>query len=126
MQFVAGMLTCAAGQFVGRLVDLMKALPVILGFVVGIVLAATACSVLNSANESVRRVKLLSDVHDPMRQCLDDIAQTQERGDVALAEQKLRLLRRRWSEYLDGGGRSPELFASEIMELAAPATRLAH
>ena len=103
----------------------MKALPAILGFVIGIVITAIACTVLNSANESVRKVKLLSDVHDPMRQCLDDIAETYQRGDVALAQQKLRLLQQRWSEYLDGG-RTPELFAGEVMELAPAATRPAH
>ena len=104
----------------------MKALPAIIAFVVGIVVTAVACSVLNSANESVRQVKVRSDVHYPMRQCLDDIAQTQERGEVALAQQKLRLLQQRWAEYFDGGGRTPELFASEIMELAPAATRPDH
>jgi len=104
----------------------MKALPAIIGFVIGIVVAAVACSVLNSVNESARRARLLSDVHYPMRQCLDDIAQTQERGDLALAQQKSRLLQQRWSEYLTGGGRSPELFASGILELTPAATRPAH
>jgi hypothetical protein len=108
------------------LVGLMKALPAIIAFVVGVALTAVACSVLNSAHEGQRQVQLLSDVHDPMRQCLDDIAQTYDRGDAALAEQKARLLQKRWSEYLRSGGRAPEQFSSEIMELASAATRPAH
>ena len=105
----------------------MKALPAVIGFVVGIIVAMVACSVLNSARESYRQVHLLSDVHHPMSQCLDDIVRTHERGDVLLAQQKVRLLRQRWSEYLDGDGRTPELFVSEIMELPpAATTRPAH
>jgi hypothetical protein len=101
----------------------MRALPAIIAFAAGIIVAAVTCSVLNSVRESGRQIRLLSDLHYPMRQCLDDIVETYERGNVSLAHQKTRLLRQRWSEYLNGGGRSPELFASEVMELTAAATR---
>lgn len=104
----------------------MKALPAILAFVVGVALTAVACSVLNSAREGHRQVQLLSDVHDPLRQCLDDIAQTYDRGDATLAEQKARLLQKRWTEYLRSGGRAPEQFSNEVMQLGVPATRPAH
>jgi hypothetical protein len=101
----------------------MKALPPIIGFVVGVTVAVGACSVLNSGRAAHREVRLRSDVHDPLRLCLDDIVQTQERGDVALAGQKAKLLQRRWSEYLNNGGRSPEMFAADVMELGSAATR---
>ena len=108
------------------LVGLMKALPAIIAFVVGVAITAVACSILNSAREGHRQVQLLSDVHDPLRQSLDDIAQTYDRGDAALAEQKARLLQKRWSEYLRSGGRAPEQFSNEIVEFGDPATRPAH
>ena len=104
----------------------MKALPAILGFVVGIGLTAVACSFLSSATEASRQVRLLSDVHDPLRQCLDDIARTYDRGETALAERKARMLQKRWTQYLRSGGRSPEQFSSEVMGLGDPATRPAH
>jgi hypothetical protein len=104
----------------------MKVLPVIIAFVVGVGLTAIACSVLNSAREDHRQVQLLSDVHDPLRQCLDDIAQTFDRGDAALAERKARLLQKKWTEYLRSGGRSPEQFSNEVLQLAGPATPPAH
>lgn len=106
--------------------EVMKALPVILGFIAGIIVTMAACSYLNSAREGLRQVHLLSDVHGPLRQSLDDIAQTQERGDAALAQQKVQLLQRRWSEYLDGGGRPPEQFAAEVRDLVPPTTRSSH
>jgi hypothetical protein len=104
----------------------MKALPAIIAFVVGVAVAVVACSVLNSAREAHRPVQLLSDVHDPLRQCLDDIAQTYDRGEAALAERKTRLLQKRWSEYLRSAGRAPEQFSNEVMHLGDPATRPAH
>lgn len=108
-----------------KLVGLMKALPAIIAFV-GVALAVVACSILNSASNARQQVQLLSDVHDPLRQCLDDIAQTYDRGDAALAEQKTRLLQKRWSEYLSSSGRAPEQFSNEVMKLGDPATRPAH
>lgn len=105
------------------LVDLVKALSAIIAFVVGVALTAAALTILDSARESHRQVQLLSDVHDPMRQCLDEIARTYDRGDVALAEQKARLLQKRWAEYLRSGGRPPELFANEVMQFGEPTTR---
>jgi hypothetical protein len=104
----------------------MKALPAVIAFAVGVTLTAVACRVVNSVNESVRQVTLRSEVHHPLRQCLDDIAKTQERGDVAIAQEKLRLLRQRWVEYLDGGGRTPELFVTEIMGPVPAATQAAN
>ena|SRR5687768_12992849 len=104
----------------------MKVLAAIIAFVVGLIVATVVCSVLNVARDAQRQVQLLSDVHHPIRQCLDDIVQTHDRGDVSLAEQKLRLLQQRWFEYLNAGGRSPELFANEVMELAPATTRPAH
>lgn len=104
----------------------MKALAPIISFVIGVALTAIACSALNSAHESRRQVQLLSDVHDPLRRCLEDIAQSYDRGGVTLAEQKARLLQKRWSEYLRSGGRAPEQFSSEIMQLEDPATQPAH
>ena len=100
----------------------MKALTAVIAFVIGAALTAVTCSVLNSAREGHRKVQLLSDVHDPVRQCLDDIAQTYDRGDAVLAERKTRLLQQRWSEYLKGG-RPPEQFSSEITDLGSAATR---
>jgi len=103
----------------------MKAIVVVIAFVVGVLITTVACSVLNSAREAHRQVQLLSDVHDPLRQTLDNIARTYDRGDAALAERKTRLLQQRWSEYLTGG-RPPEQFANEVMQLGDSATRPAH
>jgi hypothetical protein len=101
----------------------MKALAALIAFGFGVGLTAVACSTLHSAQDGHRQVQLLSDVHDPLRQCLDDIVQTYDRGDAALAEQKARFLQKRWSEYLKSGGRSPELFSGEVTEFGVPATR---
>jgi hypothetical protein len=104
----------------------MKALPAIIAFVVGVALTALVCSVLDSGREASRQVQLLSDVHDPLRQCLDDIALTYDRGDAALAGQKARLLQKEWSESLRSGGPAPEQFSNEIVQLGGPATRTTH
>ena len=114
------------GQEPFTLLGLMKALSSTIGFGVGVAVTAVACSVLDSAREGRRQVQLLSDVHDPLRQCLDDIAQTYDRGDTTLAERKARLLRKSWSEYLRSGGRAPEQFSNEIMQLGDAGTRPAH
>jgi hypothetical protein len=100
----------------------MKALVGLIAFVAGVVIAAVVCSVLNGANDALRQVHLQSDVYFPLRQCLDDIAQTQDR-DPALAQQKVRLLRQRWSEYMDGRGRAPEQFADEVTRLNPSTTQ---
>lgn len=100
----------------------MKTLTPILAFVIGVALTAVVCSVLNRAHYAQRQAQLLSEVHYPLRQCLDDIARCYDRGERGLAEQKVRLLQKRWSEYLKGG-RPPEQFSNEILELSDSATR---
>ncbi len=104
----------------------MKGITAIIAFVVGVALTAVACSVLGTVREGHWQVQLWSDVHGPMRQCLDDIAQAYDRGDAALAEQKIRLLQRRWSEYLETSGAAPEQFSNAVMQLGNMATRPAN
>src|SRR5258706_14459290 len=99
----------------------MKAIPAIIAFVLGVVLTVVACNVLDSAREEHRQVQLLSNVHNPLRQCLDDIVETLDRGDALLAQRKVRVLQLRWTEYLHGG-RAPELFMSEVTELGRTST----
>jgi hypothetical protein len=104
----------------------MKGITAIIAFVVGVALTAVACSVFGTVREGHGQVQLWSDVHDPMRECLDDIAHTYDRGDAALAEQKTRLLQRRWSEYLETSGPAPEQFSNEVKQLGDMATRPAN
>lgn len=103
-------------------VGLMKVLAIVVAFLAGVAVTAVACSALNAARNAQRTVQLLSDVHDPVRQCLNDTVQCYDRGETALAERKMRLLQQRWSEYLEGG-RPPEQFASELMAIGGTTTR---
>ena len=100
----------------------MKPIPFIIGICIGAAVSIAACSQIDSARESQRQVQLLSDVHDPLRLTLDDIVASDNRGDRALAVEKTRLLQQRWSEYLKGG-RTPEQFAEEIVQLGKSNTR---
>jgi hypothetical protein len=91
-----------------------------------VVLTIVACSVYYSARESKRQVQLLSDVHDPLRQCLDDIALAFDDGNCWLARDKTLMLQRSWSEYLKNGRRTPEQFASEIIDRGSSAGPSTH
>ena|SRR5688572_28592017 len=93
-------------------------------FTLGVALTLLVGNAIHSARESRHQVGLLSDVHHPVRQCLDDIVATHDRGDATLAQRKSRLLHQRWSAFLNGGP-APEQFATEITRLptTTPSTR---
>lgn len=101
----------------------MKSLIAITAFTLGVVISAFVVRSMERVHRAQRDVQLLSDVHWPLRMCLDDIVATYDRGDAALAEQKARLLQKRWTDYLTQKTRAPEQFASEIVELRAPTTQ---
>lgn len=101
----------------------MKPLSVAIGVLIGTTLSVVVCMTLGRIRDAQRQVQIRSDIHDPIRQCLDDIVLTQERGDVTLAMQKVKLLQQRWTEYLRGAGRPPELFSDEVMRIDRTATR---
>lgn len=68
-------------------------------------------------------IQTRSDIHDPMRTALDDIVQTHERGDHALAEAKVRMLASKWTAFMNGDN-VPEQFAPLVESMTtAPATR---
>ena len=100
----------------------MKVFLFTLAFIVTVALTALVCTLKHGAVDAQRQVQYQSSVHFPMDQCLIDIVKTYEHGGVALAEQKLWLLRHRWKDF-GSGGPPPEQFASEITELRSSSTR---
>jgi hypothetical protein len=71
-----------------------------------------------------RQEMLLANVYQPLDYVLRDISHDYDRGDAMLAERKMHLLQQRWSEFLHGG-RDPQSFVNEIVEMQAT-TRPAH
>ena len=94
----------------------------VVAFLLGVIPTTLAALAINSGNRTVREVKLRSDVHIPLLVGLQSVVATYDEGNDVLAERKVRLLYKRWEGYLDGTGRPPELFISEIEELSTATT----
>jgi hypothetical protein len=98
----------------------MKPALAIISLIVVAALTSLVCEGIHSAREAPRQAELFSDVNFPLRECLDDIVSSYDHGDASGAEQKARLLQRRWSEYLKGGP-PPGQFSNEVMRLGSHA-----
>jgi hypothetical protein len=99
----------------------MKHLHKMLCFIAGVGVTVFACILIDRGREDARRTMLLSNLQYPVLDCLNDIVQTHDRGQPALALEKLRLLQHHWSTYTHGGP-PPEQFTSQITDVT-PATR---
>jgi len=100
----------------------MKLLFAFLGFVLGVLMTAGVCRLYYEAKAIKESSSLSGSVHAPLSTCLDDIVATLDRGDTKLAEQKIRLLQKRWDQYMSGG-QVPGQFYDEILELGKPKTQ---
>ena len=96
--------------------------PVVVALVVGGVVGGAAMHALCRVGEGARDARLRSDVYGPVGYALEDVVKTYDRGEVELAERKVRALRQRWGEFLNGGP-TPEGLVEEVVKSGGAATR---
>ena len=95
----------------------------IIAFILGGVIVGFIMEQANAVRAARQMIQTRSDIHDPMRTALDDIVQTHDRGDHALAEAKVRMLASKWTAFMNGD-KMPEQFAPLVEAMTnAPATR---
>jgi hypothetical protein len=90
---------------------------ILLGMVVGVVLAVICCAVVVPLRAAARKTRFMSEVGHPIEKTLEDVQATRASGKPDLAARKMGLLISRWHEYYAGNGEAPEQFMGEIVNL---------